>query len=193
MVNKEDVLPEEISTLGESYIGMIEENSKDESSHVDVPSQKEQHSFEEKPRYNPLTQIIDDEVMDEAAVDAAVQAATMECMSTSSTTSHEASIESTEEQQHTGGDTEEDDFFVVRKPTPQSDNEWSGFAFAKEVSKDDFDILPSHSWADEKDDFAAGWDDGFEETMWTLVAVTKKTIFSSPTSVATTSKQTVTF
>ena len=198
VVNKDDVLPEEISTPGENYIGSIEENSKDESSHVDVSSQKEQHSFEEKPRYNPLTQIIDEEGMDEAAVDAAVQAATMECMSTSSTTSHEASIESEEEEQHAGGGIEEeDDFFVVRKPTSQSVNEWSsGFAsFAKEDNKDDFDILPSHSWVDEKDDdFATGWDDsGFEETMWTPVAVQKKTIpFSSPTSVAT-SKQTVTF
>jgi len=196
VVNKDDVLPEEISTPGESYIGSIEENSMDESSNVES-SRREQQSFEEKPRYNPLTQIIDDEVMDEAAVDAAVQAATMECMSTSSTTSHEASIESVEDQQHTGGDVEEDDFFVVRKPIPQSDNEWSGFAsFAKEEdSKDDFDILPSHSWADDKDDdFATGWDDsGFEETMWTPVSVQKKTIpFSSPTSVAT-SKQTVTF
>ena len=195
VVNKEDVLPEEISTPGESYIGSIEENIKDQSSNVDAPSQKEQHSFEEKPRYNPLTQIIDEEGMDEAAVDAAVQAATMECMSTSSTTSHDASIEFTEEQQQTGGDAEEDDFFVVRKPTSQSDNGWSGFAlFAKEDSEDDFDILPSHSWADDKDDdFATGWDDsGFEETTWTPVAVQKKTIFSSPTSVAT-SKQTVTF
>ena len=91
------------------------------------------------------------------------------------------------------GDIEEEDFFVVRKPTQQS--EWSGFAsFAKEDSKDDFDILLSHSWADDKDDdFATGWDDsGFEE-VWTPVAVQKKTIpFSSPTSVAT-SKQTVTF
>ena len=189
MVNKEDVLPEEISTPGESYIGSIEENSKDQSSHVDVSS-------EEKPRYNPLSQIVDKEVMDEAAVDAAVQAATMECMSTSSTTSHEASIESEEEEQHAGGGIEEeDDFFVVRKPTSQSDG-WSGFAsFAKEDNKDDFDILPSQSWVDEKDDdFVTCWDDsGFEETTWTPVAVQKKTIpFSSPTSVAT-SKQTVTF
>ena len=195
VVNKEAVLPEEISTLGESYIGSIEENGKDESRNVDVSSQNEHQSFiEEKPRYNPLTQIIDEEIMDEAAVDAAVQAATMECMSTSSTTSHEASIESEEEeQQYTGGDAEEEDFFVVRKPTQQS--EWSTFAsFAKEDTKDDFDILPSHSWVDDKDDgFATGWDDsGFEETMWTPVAVQKKTIFSSPTSVAT-SKQTVTF
>jgi len=196
VVHNEAILPEEISTLGESYIGSIEENIKDQSSNVDAPSQKEQQSFEEKPRYNPLTQIIDEEGMDEAAVDAAVQAATMECMSTSSTISHDASIEFTEEQQQTGGCIEEeDDFFVVRKPTSQSDNGWSGFAsFAKEDSEDDFDILPSHSWADDKDDdFATGWDDsGFEETMWTPVAVQKKAIFSSPTSVAT-SKQTVTF
>jgi len=195
VVNKEDVLPEEISTPGESYIGSIEDTSKDESSHVGVQSQKEQQMFiEGKPRYNPLTEIIDEEIMDEAAVDAAVQAATMECMSTSSTTSHEASIGFVEEQQQIGGDIgEEDDVFVVRKPTQQS--EWSTFAsFAKEDTKEDFDILPSHSWADDKDDdFATSWDDsGFEETMWTPVAVQKKAIFSSPTSVAT-SKQTVTF